>query len=1104
LTNRPAPTAARPVSAIIRVFLAVLVSLASGLAHAETVEFSVPAQPAADALLAFSKQARIEVLYSFDELRAVPSTAISGKLEPEEAIARLLQGTGYSAHKSWRGKFVVAAAPAAGSIRGRLLSPLGGPVAEIRVSLPALHLKTVTDESGVFVFTALPAGTYRLVAAGEGYRLLEVTELKVRGNQVLNLAPQVLQPADSLVRLDPFVVEARSNPSDRGSTVPLMRVAAGNLDLPRGPDDALPYQVYERDQIQRSGVINLNEFLQRELLDSDASKAPPEQDAHPPGLGPGSAGSTNLNLRAFGTDETVVLVNGRRLPEVLTSGGGVQPPDVNLVPLGLVQRVEVLPLSASALYTGNPVGGVINIILRKNVNDTEVTATYSNAIHGFSAPQKSLSFQHGQSLLDGKLHVLLNATYTEVTPPTEAQLDYHHGVIRSPAPPDSANFAATPNVRSVDGSPLFGPGTPAYTSVAPGADGSGGLAAFNGRQGTASLGLFNPPGQMAASINSTDNPYGRRQKTAAYFGSAVYELLPWLELGLDGFYSRTVANRGLDVLTADLLLPAASPSNPFGQDVKVSLNETAPLLGASYSESRTESYSAVAGLLLKLPSDWRVALDAQFASNITKYRGLAPPDTDRWQQLTDRGIYNPLRDTQVHSPPPEFYDQVLVFYGAKGRFVTLGNYDALDTALRVTNQFLTLPTGSGVANFGVDYRVVRLADFTQVLRHGDGTEAAPPQEYTGRRIERYSVFGELQAPLYPAARLPGWLRKIEGDLALRYVASASSKESNFSPTLALKLDLKGGFSLRSSVTTANRFPTPELSIPVGGGPSGGASLASIQDPLRGNQEYNVQSITPQNTSLNTEAAVTQTAGLVYEAGTVHRFRASLDYVDTRKTNELLYLYAQDAVNLESSFPDRVIRAPAAPGEAVGLITTVYTGDVNAAWRHSHDWSLSLDYSWTKCLGGTLDCYGRVVYFPHYLVQLLPTSQPVDELSQPDTNFPGILKLRSNFGAGWSNRKFGFGVDGRYFHSRILPVSYQAAQGGDRIDPYWQFDTYVQGDLGRWLPWKHSRYGLRGQLRVNNVLGAAFPRSALDPSDAGVQPYGDWRGRTYSVSLTATF
>ncbi|MCC5023507.1 MAG: TonB-dependent receptor plug domain-containing protein [Candidatus Synoicihabitans palmerolidicus] len=77
----------------------------------------------------------------------------------------------------------------------------------------------------------------------------------------------------------------------------------------------------------------------------------------------------------------MVLVNGRRLPEVLTSVGsqgasnGYQPPDVNFIPLSLVQQVQVLPASASALYSGNAVGGVIHILLRPDLTRrrTEIT-----------------------------------------------------------------------------------------------------------------------------------------------------------------------------------------------------------------------------------------------------------------------------------------------------------------------------------------------------------------------------------------------------------------------------------------------------------------------------------------------------------------------------------------------------------------------------------------------------------------------------------------------------------------------------------------------------------------------------------------------------------
>ena len=176
--------------------------------------------------------------------------------------------------------------------------------------------------------------------------------------------------------------------------------ATGNLDLPRTVNDALPYEIYDRAQIARSGVIDLNEFLQRVVLESDAGIHPPEQNGAQDSF---VAGSTNLNLRGYGADETVVLVNGRRLPEVLTNVGGTLPPDVNFIPLSMVQQVEVLPVSASALYNGTAVGGVINIVLRsgRDINATELTGTYTNALGRFDAPQSSVSLVNGQNLLDG-------------------------------------------------------------------------------------------------------------------------------------------------------------------------------------------------------------------------------------------------------------------------------------------------------------------------------------------------------------------------------------------------------------------------------------------------------------------------------------------------------------------------------------------------------------------------------------------------------------------------------------------------------------------------------------------------------------------------------
>ena len=1079
-------------------------------AAAIPADFDLPGQSMPAALRAFSKQTKIDVLFSPQELRQVRSTPVTGRYEPEDALASLLKNTGFAAQQTAKGKFVVTPAlRRTGGISGRLLLPDSSPARGVRVMIAETRATTSTNEAGEFAFAAVPPAAYRVIATADGYVPLQIKTASVVEGQVLALGVRTILKANDPERLAPFVVEGTSDrrmPFDQDRTPQGPRLAAGNLDLRRTENGALPYTVYDRSQIARSGVVNLNEFLQRELLDADAATRPPEQDGTQPSF---VAGSSNLSLRGYGADETVILVNGRRLPEVLTTGSAALPPDVNFIPLSLVQQVEVLPISASAIYSGNAIGGVINIVLRPggDVNATEVTATYTNALSRFDAPQSSLSLLHTHTLLGGALHLRFNASFAEAAPPTEAELGYHQGRAPTPAALEAAIFRATPYVRSTSLGPLFGPGTAPVTSVAPGADGNGGLAAFAGREGMPNLGFFKSMGGSAASLDSLDYPYGRRQRRTVYFGSALYDIAPWLQLGVEGSYANTAINRGYDVFTGDLTMRADARLNPFRRAIAVSLNETAPALGQNYSEARLEFSSLAAGLLFRLPGDWRLALDGQYARNLSKYRGLVGADSARWQQLVDQGRYNPLRDTQRFAPPQAFYDEVLVFRGGRGRFVTLGDYDTWDGAARATNEALKLPTGLATLNLGVDYRRSRLGKFIDERRFGDGSLADSPIRWGGRTLRRYSAFSELQVPLFPAARLPAWARSVEADLAVRYVASDISHEANVAPTYGLKIDLAGGLSLRGSLTTSSRFPTPNMSRLVAASASGGTGVEPtfILDPVR-NQSYNVQASEAFNPDLRPEAAVTQTAGVMFRRGNVHRLRATLDFVDTRKVNELIFLSPQIIMNLEPLWPERIQRAFLQPGDfhRAGPVTNLITETINLAWRHSQNWNASVTYAWTECFKGTLEVYGRLLYFQRYDRQVFPTSDTVDELRQPDGTAPGLLRYRANFGAGWTNRNYGFGIDGHYFHPRILPKLEWFSQGGQEIGRYLQYDAYVQTELGQWLPWKFIHHGLRAQLRVNNILGAGFPHYANESSGAGVQPYGDWRGRVYSLSLTAAF
>ena len=1010
-----------------------------------------------------------------------------------------------------------------GIVQGRLLGPDGAPAVGVTVSLPDVPLTAETDDRGLFCFPAVPPGTHRLATTGTGFRSVRMSGLLVAANRTLSLETQTLEAADeSTTRLDPYVIASqreRLGAVARGEALLIPRMAGGNLDLPRTQDGALPYRIYNREQIERSGVINLNALLQRELLDSDAATSPPEQS----GLsGAFATGSSNLNLRGFGTDATVVLLNGRRLPESPPPPGSstLAAPDLNFIPLSLVQQVEVLPISASALYSGNAIGGVVNIVLRPDLDTTEVSTTYTNALNRFSAPQSIVSLQQGRTLLGGKLRVRLNANFAHAAPPTKADLGYLRTANAADTPVDAPLYGATPNVRSVTIKPVTTatsapvsnpPIVTLISSVAPGADGSGDITAFAGREGVRTTDLFAPANAaFVASPGSLRYPFGRREERSAGLASVTYDVLPALQLGLDVIISRTTVNRGFDVFPGDLKLAAGAPANPFGQDVMVSLNEIAPALGENYSEARVGFSAFVLAALVRLPNEWRLTLDGQYTRSLTSFRGLVGADPARWQSLVDRGLYNPLRDTQVYAPPAAFYDEVLIYRGGRNQFVTLSDYRTFDGAIRLTNQALVLPTGQGTLALGTDFRRNQLLAHNNSAVFADGTPIENPDAWTGRTLDRTSVFGELQAPLVPARWLPGWMRGVEADLGERYVIADSAAEANLAPAGGMKINFAHGFALRGSVATANRFPTPSMGHlkSLGDDPTPGdgpIEYPVIYDSLR-QQSYPVPSRDAPNRGLRAESAITRTFGFVTEVGQIHRVRAALDYVTTVKANEQIYLFAQTAADLENLWPARVIRAPLAAGDpnAIGKITSITTGTVNLAWRRSENWNLTLDYAWTGCFGGTLELYGRWIGYQRYERMVLPNTPVVDELRAPDGTAAGVIAQRASFGTDWSNRMICFGWDGHYYGSRILPEVERDSQGSDHVSPFYQFDTYVQCELRRLLPWVDEKSGLRIQVRIDNVFATGFPRYANDPSGAGVQCYGDWRGRTYSLSLTASF
>jgi iron complex outermembrane receptor protein len=93
-------------------------------------------------------------------------------------------------------------------------------------------------------------------------------------------------------------------------------------------------------------------------------------------LGRFTTGGQEVNIRGFGTGRTLILLNGRRVADYpLPFGGEQNGVDVGAIPMSSLARVELLSSGASAIYGSDAIGGVLNFITKRDMDQTEATVT---------------------------------------------------------------------------------------------------------------------------------------------------------------------------------------------------------------------------------------------------------------------------------------------------------------------------------------------------------------------------------------------------------------------------------------------------------------------------------------------------------------------------------------------------------------------------------------------------------------------------------------------------------------------------------------------------------------------------------------------------------
>lgn len=139
-----------------------------------------------------------------------------------------------------------------------------------------------------------------------------------------------------------------------------------------------------REMIVEAGQVDLGEAI-RSLPQNFSG-------GQNPGVGSGAglvnsniSSASSANLRGLGPDATLTLLNGHRLPY----NSAFQGIDISAIPLAAVDRVEVVPDGASALYGSDAVGGVINVLLRRDFDGIATSAQLGRSTGGGNFRQQA-------------------------------------------------------------------------------------------------------------------------------------------------------------------------------------------------------------------------------------------------------------------------------------------------------------------------------------------------------------------------------------------------------------------------------------------------------------------------------------------------------------------------------------------------------------------------------------------------------------------------------------------------------------------------------------------------------------------------------------------
>ena len=372
---------------------------------------------------------------------------------------------------------------------------------------------------------------------------------------------------------------ASSKPSQETIVVTGSRIRRADLT------GVAPATVVTAESIESTGVVNVETVLQR--LPANAGFAGNQTASYWTGNGYGTA---QVNLRGLGIKRTLVLLNNRRL--VAGGTGANSSPDLNMIPVSIIERIDVLKDGASAIYGADAVAGVVNIVANTDFEGFGVGARAGITEKGDGADYTT-DLTWGLQL--ERFGIVAAATYQKTSAVNMASRAACGLAERTTGALSCSNSASTLGGRAV-----LPNGQQINFNNDPNGDGN----------------FYEP--YSGARHNFNSNPYLNavspieRISTATF---AHYDVTDAVTLFGEFLYTHRKSNQIATPGTLrNLAISATNPTNPTGQDlvlVQRRLGEPGPRLFFQ----KTNTYQGTAGLRGEFAGNWHWEVVGSYGKN---------------------------------------------------------------------------------------------------------------------------------------------------------------------------------------------------------------------------------------------------------------------------------------------------------------------------------------------------------------------------------------------------------------------------------------------------------------------------------------------------------